>query len=79
MPRKVEVRCCPKRATKNWGPGWFVNEETGRVERCDECKKYAHDESAARAARKAWFRLMYAGRLGWPIRLRGKRSKHATR
>lgn len=28
-------------------PGWFVNDESGTIERCDECERFILDEHAA--------------------------------
>ena len=37
------VYCCP---------GWFINSETGRVERCDECAVFGSDEMAVKHCRE---------------------------
>ena len=47
---EAEECCCIGGKHDACCPGWFVNEETGLVERCDDCAKYSTDEDAAAAA-----------------------------
>lgn len=50
---QVMSECCCS-GTNHEGPcckGWFLNVETNKVERCDECNVFANDDEAAKAAR----------------------------
>lgn len=39
-PLPIDKRCDPGCA------GWFVNGESGMIERCDECKRFVDDDAA---------------------------------
>ncbi len=58
-PNIVDV--CPENGGCGWGqcdpecPGWFENNETGEVERCDECARFPDDDDArGYALRHGW-------------------------
>ncbi len=39
--------CCEGEAHLDHCPGWFVNQETHELERCDECATFAGDDDVA--------------------------------
>jgi hypothetical protein len=48
-----QCKCCVSSHGGACCPGWFVNEETRLIERCDSCGLFADDTSAREAARRS--------------------------